>query len=129
MKINPMGMFDYVRSDYKIFGDQRDRDLQTKSFNNVLETIYIDPTGQLYRIDYSKCIEYETSDLSPFLIEKKTGKKGRVIPLRDFSGIMKVSALDKDNKYYSTAIEIKNGKILNIYSEESSIENLNLGIR
>ena len=115
--VKVMGMFDYVRSDYKIFGDQRDHDLQTKSFDSLLETIYVDPAGQLHRVDYSGCIEYSVSDEPPFLLEKITGEHGRVIPMRDFTGVVRVSATNEDNQYCSAAIEVRNGKILSIINK------------
>lgn len=48
-----MGMFDSVISHYPLFGYPWDLDLQTKSFDCLMSTFWIDPEGRLFEIDYS----------------------------------------------------------------------------
>ena len=113
-----MGMFDYVRSDYKIFGGKTDHDLQTKSFDSCLETYYIDPVGQIHRADYTKTYTLEMSDDLPFIREVKTGFNGRVVPLRDYSGIIRLSGSNPNGGYCSAVLAVERGivkKIIEVF--------------
>jgi len=106
-----MGMFDYVVSDYKIFGGRADRDLQTKSFDSCLETYYIDPAGQVYHIDYSKTYRIESCEQIPFIREIPTGNNGRVIPLRNYSGLVRLSGSTPNGSYCSAVLLVEQGKV------------------
>lgn len=109
-----MGMFDYVRSDYRIFGGKIDQDLQSKSFECLLETIYISPAGELFRCNTVNTFRFETSDELPFLRTIPTGDHGRVEALTGYNGNVRLSGSNHEGAYCSAVLEVEGGKVKKI---------------
>ena len=76
-----MGMFDEIRNDYKPLGVEFQGDLQTKDLDNLMDRYYLDPSGQLYLIDYSGTQDYSINEDSnfPLLNYIPNGNHGRVM--------------------------------------------------
>lgn len=106
-----MGMFDYVRSDYKIFGGKTDQDLQSKSFECMLETVYISPAGELFRCNIGSTFRLETAEEMPFLRTIPTGDHGRVEALTTYCGTVRLSGSNDRGDYCSAVLEVENGKV------------------
>ena len=82
-----MGMFDEIRNDYKPLGVEFQGDLQTKDLDNMMDWYYIDPSGQLYYVDYSGTQDFSVNEESkfPLLNYAPNGSRGKVMAC-DFTG-------------------------------------------
>lgn len=109
-----MGMFDYVRSDYEIFGNPIDQDLQSKSFECMLETIYISKAGEIFRCNLNNTFRLETSDEMPLFRTIPTGDNGRVEALTGFSGTVRLSGSNERGDYCSAVLAVENGRVKKI---------------
>lgn len=65
-----MGMFDTIRSDYPIFGQPDDQQLQFKVEDSAMQTFWINRAGELYLIEYSG-----TQDCEPIPAEELDPKR------------------------------------------------------
>lgn len=89
-----MGMFDTIINSYKPVGKEFHHvPLQTKSLDSCMDTYWINPNGELYKIDLSGCVEFEENPaynadvdyvragmwISP-IISVSTGQHGKVSP-------------------------------------------------
>lgn len=76
-----MGMFDEIRNDYKSLGIEFQGNLHTKDLDNLMDRYYLDPSGQLYLIDYSGTQNYSDNKDSKFPLVQCTpnGNRGRVM--------------------------------------------------
>ena len=113
-----MGMFDTVYSDYKIFGKPLDTRMQTKSFENFLTQYYIDPVGQIFKVDYNSTFSIKVSEEPPFVTTIPTEQSGKVSP-SDYTGKLRVwpdGTLSKDSLGLTATIDVVNGKIIQICS-------------
>lgn len=109
-----MGMFDYVRSDYEIFGNPIDQGLQSKSFECLLETIYISPKGELFRCNLEKTFRHEVDNKPPFLYTTLTGDNGKVEALTSYTGTVRLSGSNNQGDYCSAVLEVERGLIRKI---------------
>lgn len=80
-----MGMFDYVRSSYKL-GKEFEGMNQTKSIDRYdggsLREHWIDPSGRIWAIDYSGTQDFVPDNESPmYFTYAPNGNHGRVTPL------------------------------------------------
>ena len=82
-----MGMFDEIRNDYKPLGVEFQGILQTKDLDNMMDWYYIDPSGQLYYVDYSGTQDFSVNEESefPLLNYAPNGSRGKVMAC-DFTG-------------------------------------------
>jgi len=81
-----MGMFDTIRTSYNLGPGFYNKDLQTKDLDNLLEFYWIDPNGQLFKVEYSgtqawkpKSLEESESQWDIFKIVPN-GTHGKVSP-------------------------------------------------
>lgn len=58
-----MGMFDTIRTSYDLGPGFHNRDLQTKDLENLMEFYWIDPNGQLFKVEYSGTQAWEMRSL------------------------------------------------------------------
>ena len=82
-----MGMFDEIRNGYKQLGVEFQGVLQTKDLDNMMDWYYIDPSGQLYYVDYSGTQDFSVNEDSkfPLLNHTPNGNHGKVMAC-DFTG-------------------------------------------
>ena len=67
-----MGMFDTISSSLEIYGCPWDHDLQTKSFDSLMNHYWISPAGELFQVDYA-----HTHDWIEVPLKERRGLFGR----------------------------------------------------
>ena len=112
-----MGMFDTVTCSYPLQDEFLNKELQTKSFDNLLEHYWISTSGELYLVDYYDTFEYKKDPnsllgISPF----PTGKNGKVTP-QYYTGesVLYPSRWEGDYKIWpEVRLKFYNGKVFEV---------------
>lgn len=75
-----MGMFDEIRNSYKPLGAEFQGVLQTKDLDSLMDWYYLDPSGQLYLVDYSGTQNFTPNESKkfPLLLYTPNGNHGTV---------------------------------------------------
>jgi len=73
-----MGMFDTIHCNYDLGPSFHNRDLQTKDLECFMSEYWLDPSGQLWQIDYSGTQDF--IDRDPFPMWEPNGNHGKVKP-------------------------------------------------
>lgn len=117
-----MGMFDTISSSLEIYGGPWDQDLQTKSFDSLMDHYWISPSGELFQIDYSwthDWIEVPLEERRGLFGRYRTianGNHGRVYPVDHWGHVHVIPAHYAKMKELKTLI-FENGVVISIESD------------